>query len=574
MRKFVWGADSETYEGKPHTLQFYSEDFDAAPEHCIWTDETSAVAAFFDWVSYLPTKSLHIVYCHNLQFDLPEFFWDYHQELIGGEFEFHPFGDWKVSGVYGRPTFAKVYSRSKQIHILIVDSFAWFSGSLAQAADLFCPDLPKLTRPKHLGSKLFPMNDEEFYKYAMRDAEVAYHIGKHVQAMIEELDIMQPVSLADMAAKTFRRNFVEEPIVQTGSHVIDIALKSYHGGKNNVITGGAPAWHMGVTALDISSAYPYAMAQLPSMTKKRCYRRYKLHRGHVKSVPDLGVYVVSGTVADCEWPSIFNHSFKPVFGEFKNICLQGYELNEAIRSGELKVTRLRGTYYDADKDGAPSAFAGYVNEFYNKKQTARAPIERHMYKILLNSAYGKFIQTIKKTPAIFTDADTGETVESGEAIAGPMFHPFIASAITAHTRAYMHQLEHAHEAIHTATDGIYTKRKRKVTVPFSSNKGLGALEVEGKGDLLLLRNKCYILYGEPGTGFPSKAFANKDVIKFAKHGFQGSLEQLERLVVENRRKYTAERPNRLKESIKRGLDVNKFEKREYVLKIGDVKIAG
>jgi hypothetical protein len=573
MRKFVWGADSETLHGEPHTLQFYSEDFEPG-EHCIWCSADTAVAAFFDWVECLPTNSFHVVYCHNLQFDLPEFFWDYHQELIGGEFEFEPYSDWKVSGVYGRPTFAKVYCRSKKISILIVDSFAWFSSSLSAAADLFCPDLPKLRMPKGLGERKFSMRDSDFYDYAMRDAIITYHIGKHVQAMIGELDIAQPVSLADMAAKTFRRNFVQDDIVQTGRHCIDIALKSYHGGKNNVVTGAAPAWHLDVTALDISSAYPYAMAQLPSMTKKKLYQRFKLHRGSVDSVPDLGVYVVSGEAADCEWPVIFNHSFKPIHGEFKNICLQGYELNEAIASGEVTVNKIRGYYYDADKDGAPSAFRGYVEKFYHAKQTATDPIERHMYKILLNSAYGKFIQTIKKTPAIFTDADTNETVESGEAIAGPMFHPFIASAITAHTRAYIHQLEHAHKAIHTATDGIYTKYKRAKRVPMSSDSGLGSLQVEGRGDLLLLRNKCYILYGEPGTGFRSKGFENKDVIKYAKHGFQGSLETLERLVVENRRKYTTARPNRLKESLKRGLAVNKFENREYCLKIGDVKIAG
>ncbi len=570
MDIIVHGADSETFHGRPMTLQFFSDDTEE--ETCLWVDEHTATDAFFDWCESLPRHCLNVVYCHNLDFDLPEFLWSMKHELItqGGDFTIET-GGWLLRGVYGRPTFCRMTHRKSNRMILIVDSFLWFQGTLKKAAELFCPDLPKLKRPKNLGSKKFSMRDDDFYAYAMRDSEVAYHIGKSVQKLIREFDIMQPVSLADMSAKIFRHHYLKHTIPQPTDAVIRAALKSYHGGKNNVIQGAAPGWHLDVTAMDISSAYPYAMSQLPSMSLKRGYKRFKRTRFPTHRVPPLGVYQVSGTVENCDWPVIFEHGFQPIQGRFKQVWIQGIELNEALASGELKIDVIRGHYYDEDKDGKPSPFKGYCDDFYHRKQTENNPVQRYMYKLILNSVYGKFIQTHKQSRIIYTDCDTGETEETHDVIAGGMFHPFIASAITAHTRAYIHQLEHAHKAIHTATDGIYTKYKRIKHVPMAPKSGLGKMEIEARGDLVLLRNKCYILYSSNGK-LQSKYFRGKQIDKFAKHGFQGSVYDLEKCVAHNVRKYKATRPNRLKESLKRGLDVNEFVERDFVLKVGPIGV--
>ncbi len=576
MDIIVYGADSETYHGRPMTLQFFSEDTDS--EECLWVDEHTATQGFFEWCESLPRHCLNVVYCHNLDFDLPEFLWSVKEQLVttGGEFRIEC-GGWLIRGVYGRPTFCRMTHRKSSRSILIVDSFLWFQGTLKKAADLFCPHLPKLKRPANLGTKKFSMSDQEFYAYAMRDAEVAYHIGKSVQLLIKEFDIMQPVSLADMAAKIFRHHYLRRTIPQPTNAVISGAILSYHGGKNNVVPDAAPGWHMGVTAMDISSAYPYAMSLLPSMSLKNGYKRFMrtvyTAKNRPHEVEPLGIYQVTGSVADCDWPVIFQHAFQPIRGDFKEVWIQGIELNEALRSGEIKIDKMRGHYYDSDRDSVPSPFAGYCADFYHRKQTEKNPVLRYMYKLILNSVYGKFIQTHKQNRIIVTDCDSMETTESHSSIAGGMFHPFIASAITAHTRAYIHQLEHEHKAIHTATDGIYTKYKRIRRVPMAPKDGLGSLEIEGQGDLVLLRNKCYILYSPDGK-LPSQYFKGKRIHKFAKHGFQGSVYDLEKCVAHNVRKYTVTRPNRLKESIKRGLNVNEFIEHERVLRVGPIAVKG
>lgn len=572
MDVVIYGADTETYYGKPMTLQFYSEQADC--NDIIFVDEDTATSEFLAWCDTLKRKCLHVVYVHNLDFDLPEFLWSVKERLVevtGGEFKFDV-GDWRISGVYGKPTFCRLSNDKRKVQIIIVDSFSWYQGSLAQAAELFCPGLPKLKQPKGLGTKLFSVNDDDFVEYAMRDAEVAFHIGVAVQRIHREFDIRQSVSLADMAAKIFRRHFLHYTIPQPNRDVILAALNSYHGGKNNVVPNAAPAWHMNVSAMDISSAYPYAMYTLPAFSNKRLYKRLGKTKRVPNELPPYGVYQITGNTVSCNWPSLFSHTFKPINGEaFSNLWVQGMELNEAIRSDEVKIKHIRGFYYEHERDNQTPALRAFVEYFYRLKSEATEKVQRHMYKIILNAVYGKFIQTRKNSRVIYTDVDADETTETHELIAGGMFHPFIASAITAHTRAYMHQIEHAHEAIHTATDGIYTKLKRPKKVPLApKTKGLGSLEIEGHGDLLLIRNKCYILYSDDGK-MPSQHFKGKRIAKYAKHGFQGSVYDLERLVAQNRRKYTATRPNRLREALKRGLNVNEFVERPYVLKVGPIK---
>lgn len=573
MDVIVHGGDSETYHGRPMTLQFFSEHLDYS--ECLWVDEHTATTGFFEWANSLPRHCLNILYCHNLEFDLPEFFWDFKEELItaGGDFDIELGNGWRVRGVYGKPTFVRMTNRRQNRSVMILDSMLWFQTSLAKAGEIVCPDLPKLKHPKDLGTKKFSMGDEKFYQYAMRDAIIAFHCGLVVQKLVKEFDIMQPVSLADMSAKIFRHHFLSRTIPQCSNMLTKASMESYHGGKNNVVAGMAPGWHMDITSMDISSAYPYAMSQLPSMSVMRNYKRMKLERNRRRQVEPLGVYRVSGVMADCDWPVIFQHNFQPIQGKFRDVHIQGTELNEAIRSGEIKITKIRGHYYDTDKDSYQSPFAGYCAEFYRRKQTENDPVLKYMYKIILNSVYGKFIQTHKQSRIIYTNCDTMETQETHDLVAGGMFHPFIASAICAHTRAYIHQLEHAHQAIHTATDGIFTARKRMVKVPMAAAKGLGKLEIEARGDLVLLRNKCYILYSQDGKT-PSQFFKGKRIEKFAKHGFQGTIYDLERCVALNVRKYKHSRPNKLRESLKRGLHVNDFVERDYNLKVGPIPVIG
>jgi DNA polymerase type B, organellar and viral len=579
--KIIYGADTETVHGRPNSFQFFSDD-----SHCrdyFLVSPHNARKTFFKWCKARRPNVLHVVYIHNLKFDLPEFLYGCERRLVegGSEFKFEADG-WRVRGLYGAPTFccltdgAAGQSKNKRT-IYLVDSFSFYRGSLSSAAELYCPHLPKLSAIVDLGQRRISRKSADYSKYAeygMRDAEVTYHIGKAVEAEHQHYDLAQCISVADLAAHIFRHHYLDYLIPQPSEDIIRAGLDSYHGGKNNITV--QPGWYPDTNGLDISSAYPHAMSGMPSFANAKLYRKYR-GSARVRSVPPYGVYCVRGSAAKCKWPALFDHGFKPLRGDFRDIWIQGHEVNAALESGELKIHRINGYMYDHQRDGQASAFRNFCLDLYRQKEAATDKVVRAWKKFELNSLSGKTIQTRKRTLKCVVNCDTLEVQHASYLHAGGMFHPFIASAITAHTRARIHGLEHQYDAIHTATDGIFTRLPiragiRGAVVKTKAGK-LGDLTHESHGDLLLVRNKCYILYGDgpqPDARLPDSRIPGKHFTKFALHGFHANVSELERLYLSGERQYTRLRANTLKQSLARGEHFNDFVQRPFTLKVGAI----
>jgi hypothetical protein len=515
----------------------------------------------------------YVVYGHFLQFDLLSLFYPLHLDLIRKRdrtFKF-TYDRWEIEGLYTKPHFCKLTKGDATI--TIVDSFSWFTTSLANAARIVCPNLPKLPRPKGLGKIQFREDDNDFIQYAMRDAEVAAYLGEAIDNMHHEFDLRQTVSVAHMASEIFTQNYISEqaPIYNTGPRILAGAEMSYHGGKNNLVPGMSPARHLHIDAWDLSSAYPHAMTQLPAFSKPNLFAAARVFSRRAKAVPDAGVYCVSGKAAQCDWPVIFSSASRamtPLQEGFENQWITGFELNEALRADEVNFSKIMGHVYDADKDPVTeTAMQRYVNDFYKLKSEATDPVQRFMYKVLLNSLYGKFIQK--------REVEDDEGTINWQP--GPLYHPFIASLITGHTRAAMHQLEHYTSAIHTATDGVFCGQQNSPkdgSFPFAPAEGIGSIQSEGSDmELILLRNKCYIMYSkDQADGYPSAVRKKSFITKSATHGFQGTVRQLEYLVYNNRRKYSVEKPNTLRMAVRQHRVPNKFEKRDLTLKVAPLKV--
>jgi hypothetical protein len=560
MEKIIVGGDTETVGGKPNSFQFYSEDI--AISDIMFVNERNARKTFLKWCSKLKSKVQYVIYFHNLQHDLIELLWGLHERLVenGSEFSFSSDG-FDIRGFYGSPTFCTL-RKGADVHIILADSFSFYRGSLESAAALYCPELPKLRRPMGLGERRYDGSSTAFVEYAMRDAQVTYHIGRAVEELHNEFDLKQCISVADLAAHVFRHRYLTYTIPQPAHDVVHAGLDAYHGGKNNIAV--EPGWYPDTYGIDVSSAYPHAMRNMPAFSNARLYKRYR--RGvRVRSVPDYGVYRCTGVAQPCQWPVVFDHAFKPMRGEFSAIWIQGFELNEALRSGEVKLTKIDGWYYDHERDHQAPALRAFCEEFFKRKQHEKDPVKRYGHKSILNAVSGKFIQTRKKTLKTYVDTDSGDVSSAAELVAGGMFHSFIAAAITAHTRARIHRLEHDYRALHTATDGFFTSHKPKRDVCLTTATKLGQLTCDAHGDLLLVRNKLYIMYERTGKK-PSKVFPGRFVSKCALHGFQGDVHDLEMMIVSGERTYSVTKPNKLKTSIARGLTPNLFETRQMNLR--------
>jgi hypothetical protein len=577
---YIIGFDTETHEGPPISVQFFSHTLSSInafiPVHeGNVTDETLKHLS-----KHCILPGIYVLYGHNLKFDLLSLFYGRRHELVRkrGSFEFtHRY--WDIEGVYGNTQFCRLRHTTRDVQVFIVDGFSWFKFSLAKAAEFVCPDLPKLERPEGLGTRNFQPGDkgyDHFVAYSLRDAEISCRIGEAVDEIHQEFELRQTLSIAHMAATIFRQHCIkaDEPIHNVGPRILEGANAAYHGGRNIILPKAAPAIHYPVDAWDITSAYPHAMTKLPSFSVRKAYAPNQVFPiRKLRQVPDIGVYCISGKMAPCDWPALMTHDkklqrLKGLRGTFQDEWVTGWELNEALRSDEVKLTRCQGHIYDVDKDPVnETPFQRFVYYFYDLKKNAGNPVHRFLYKIILNSISGKFRQSHE-----FEDKEGRLQWQHG-----PLWHPFIASLITGHTRAMMHQMEHFTHAIHTSTDGVFCgagNSPKDGEFPFAPSSGLGSITQEASnGVLALLRNKLYMLYEDtdPGGAIPSKRVPGKFITKRALHGFFGDAHTLEDLMANNKRTYKAVRVNTLRTALRQGLVPNKFEERSFTLKVPPMK---
>lgn len=557
----IFGFDSETIHGAPMTLQFFGK----GVSDIMLVNDGTAEKKFFAMLDKICVKDeLTVIFCHHLAFDLLSAFPTRLKELAHGYFDFSS-NRWDCEGVYGRPTFAK-FSQTKR-RALIVDTgrFCRAGTKLEQIAADYCPDLPKLEMPQGLGEKQFSLSDTEFVRYAMRDAEIAYRFGLVIAKWHDLYNVPMSLSGPHLAAQVFRRHYVTDPVILPAREICWAALRAYHGGIQRAPYG--PGYWRNTRAVDIVSAYPDAMAQAPSFTQAKLYKAYR-QRG-CGLVPPWGVYRVSGEARKgLLYPALHDKNFNAIpAGEFITNAT-GFELNEFTRQRQGLLSTVDGFYYDADKDKNNAPMRSFVLEFFRMKKEAPQKIEREAAKLLLNSLYGKFIQTrVEEEPYYDVEADSFITDISLRA--GGLFNPFIAACITGHTRARLCSIERKYSAVHSATDGIISDVRDNIPV----GNSLGELSIEAEGDALIVRPKLYVIYSRKSTSgnkeLPASRYKpGKYVLKYALHGFRGTLETLEDMMREGRTEYEYTHVVGLKESLRTSLGrANDFIKRTGTLNV-------
>jgi len=560
------GADTETVDGDANCFQLSHDGEDADVYFCRTSNIERHFLSVLDSFNRARDRQF-ILWFHNIAFDLPVIFSKRHSLFRNDEFSFDSYG-WNITGVYSHLCFVTLRKGDLCVQLLGTDSY--FKTSLAKLAQEFCPHLPKLQTPKLIGKKYYTRKDHAFMEYAKRDAVICKVVGDRILGMHAQYEIPISVSAPHMASRIFRKKFVEHPIPLPSMSLLYSSLHSYHGGKNNFpVRRGL---YKNVSCIDIKSAYPFAMAALPSFSNRDLYLQFH-PKIPVRRVPPFGVYKISGVAHLTPWPIIFDHGFKPRYGEFENIWITGFELNQALQSRLVDITECWGYFYDAARDKIASPFRAYVEHFFKLKTLAKEKGPHGFNKLLMNSLYGKFIETRGGSSLLNVKYDIDkDTHEFSLAMkAGGLFNPFIATLITGHTRAYIHALELKFRAIHTSTDGIMTQEKFG-----GSSDALGGLSVEAFGNVLLLRNKLYIIYTRKkslaakdkfGKPLRSKIYKTQWIQKYALHGFFADVHTLEKMVKTGANEYEFTKVNKLRESLRRKLKVNRFQKQKRKLNL-------
>lgn len=581
-----FSGDVETFEGRPLTIQLADNAKDAS---IYWVDEETIFPTFLHWIQpRIQRKQVNVCFFHFLAHDLPALLYKYVDKFSENQFSFEAEGV-KIDVLAAKIFYAKIiYPDETVLHI--IDSFRFYTTSLAKAGKALGCINGKFEKPKGLGKKKFTPLDQNFVDYALQDALLGWEIGKHIIAMHEEFDVPLCISAPQFAARVFTRHFLKEGerIPFPNKHVINASLFSYHGGKNGFYVH--PGRYRNVTELDISSAYPNAMRKIPQMIAGKYEYVSEFNPSFV------GVYKINGIMKECRYAPFMTHEGKAIHGPCKivDLWVTSFELQEALRTGEFILETVTGWRWNPDPTYPNNPLAEYAKVFYAKKESCpKGNPEYLTFKLLLNGLYGKFLQNIEVNSEIqaewIVQEDGTRTRVKRTHKAGGLFNPFIATLITGEVRAYLHRLEHQYEAIHASTDSIKTLHIiEKAALP----KGLGGLNIEISGDCILLRNKLYMHYDGPlkecrfadfiKAYAPDRPYHCKPK-KYALHGFWGTFDELLAMTERKVTKYQVEHLYKVREALNQGLQPLKTytQKREvqieweaYIDDVGRMEATG
>lgn len=230
--------------------------------------------------------------------------------------------------------------------------------------------------------------DARFLRRAQRDATITFRAADLLHQLYRKLGERPRMTLASTALKLWESRYFDRKVRAPSADVWDAALEAYHGGRTQAFAVGG---FDRVSVIDVASMFPWAMTSAPlplpwGLTRRvgpgAEVRASGLYRVEVRSAldrPRLPVRTRDGTIyPNGTWVAWYVgeelQSFARVGGAVR--VLEGIEFVEEVRP-----------------------FDRYVATMFRRKQRARGA-GRTLYKLLLNSLYGKFGQQGKQIRAV------------------------------------------------------------------------------------------------------------------------------------------------------------------------------
>lgn len=450
-----------------------------------WKRFTS-IEAFWDWVESKtrPRIRLHL-FCHNSNFDYPVL--DTFNEL--------PRRGWEARRIICEAPPTIIQLRKNTSTLLLMDTLNWWRTPLRAMGESIA--LPKLYMPDNNAT------EEEWDTYNKRDVEIIMQMVIRWQQFLLDNDMggFAP-TLASQAMRTFRHKYMKHKIlIDNNEQALECSREAYHGGRTE-------AWFIGKTTgdfylLDINGMYPWVMDKYEYPTKL-AYYTCVTHPKDLKAM--LKKYLVCARVRV--------RTTLPIAPKVMDgrLCFPVGEFDCALSTPQLRILMERGEIikvYDMAMYESAPIFRGYVRDLYTLRRKAADegdPVSSYMYKIMLNSLYGKFGQkglvfqgvdrTTDMNPGAWEeyDRDTGEShkfrqlmgviMKQSSETESANSHPAIAAHVCAYASTELYQMaqqagvEHVYymDTDSLLVDGVGFRHLRDL----QHETRLGGLKLEGR----------------------------------------------------------------------------------------------
>lgn len=336
-----------------------------------WIRFTTA-SQFWDFIEEKSlAKTRLYIFCHNTSFDIPLL--DGIGELSGRGFKLN------MAVIDAPPTILKY--RRENASLVVLDTLNIFRMALkdlGKSIGLEKYDMPDVTT-----------SSKEADDYCRRDVEIIMQSCIKWWTFIIENDLGSFAhTLAGQAMRAFRHRFMEHRIlIDDNAEGTAVSRRAYYGGRTECFRLGRVEHRTWL--YDVNSMYPAVMRGNMYPTQIIAHTKYA-------GTGDIATWLKSHCVSArvvlrTDVPAYpLRRDNKLVFptGSFET-CLTSPELSYALERGHIVKVREAALYHRAE------IFTSFVDYFYTSRLTAAArgdKVTALLYKILMNSLYGKFGQ--------------------------------------------------------------------------------------------------------------------------------------------------------------------------------------
>jgi len=331
---------------------------------------------FAEWIVSKTRKNSSLyVFAHNIAFDF----------AICGLAKYLPQFGYDLIHVFLEDNCVCLEYKKGSTKIIFLDTFNYIR--------LPVREIGKAIGLKKLEIDIFNASDEVLIEYCRRDVEII------ARFMIEYLKFFKDEGLGEFGVTTaknafnaFTHKFLKEDIViHRHKDVIELERNAYFGGRNEAFFIGSikePIWY-----LDINSMYPHVMKAFKYPVRLIRYVEDYDDFERLKKIIDTYCVIAEVQLDTDENAYPYRLKDKTIFptGTFTTyLCTP--ELKYALECGHVKKVNKMAIYL------ARNIFSDFVDYFYSKRKEAKKKgdsVRSFLYKLILNSLYGKFGQTIR-----------------------------------------------------------------------------------------------------------------------------------------------------------------------------------
>lgn len=375
------------------------------------------------------------------------------------------------------------YSRDKnpsaKTTVKIYDLFTFFAKSFIKAYEELCGEVPMVVKEgKDRRGDFTDLGSEYVERYWRAEIDMLQKLAESLRKNLygAGLRITQWHGPGALASYAFRQHSMKQHMSICPKEVREAAKFGYAGGRFEIFQLGRATGP--IYSLDINSAYPYGIAQLPSLSVGTW-----THVEYPQRIARFGIYRVRLILRDGD--TFTERAAGPLFHRdrlgnisFPWVTESWYWSPEVRNLRKLDTSRyeiVEGWEYLGASDTRPF---DWVREMYNQRREWKAKKfgAQLALKLCMNSLYGKMAQRV------------GWNEEKRTA---PMWHQLEwAGWVTSNTRAMLWDIMSripTGQLLAVETDGLYTTMSPD-TLGIAASKELGGWEIEEYDEIMYVQS--------------------------------------------------------------------------------------